>query len=496
MDLNKKYRELLKKEKAYTYALQILNWDSQTEAPRDCFPQRAEVMGFLSGEMFKISTGKDMQEAVYGLYEQKDTLDEITKREIHKAKKQLDRITKIPENEFIEYNRLLQMAQRIWEDAKANNDYQSFKGTLAEIIEYTKKFVSYYGEGKHPYDVLLDQYEEGMSMKEYDEFFATLKRDLVPFVRKVLAVRDDTNYDFLSRKYDIDTQKKFSNYLMDVMHFNRNRGLLKQSVHPFTWGTSPEDVRLTTKYVENMVFSNVFSVIHELGHATYEQQIDSKWNNTFLEGGTSMGIHESQSRFYENIIGRSHEFWETHYPKLKSLFPEQLKDVDVDLVHRGVNRVEASLIRTEADELTYPLHIMVRYEIERMIMNGEIGVDDLPEVWNEKMEEYLGVTPDTDTEGVLQDVHWSSGMIGYFPTYALGSAYSAQFYNAMQKDFDVLGVVKTNDMGKINAWLKEKIHQYGSSKDPKELLLDVTGEAFNPKYYIEYLKDKYSKIYF
>ncbi len=495
MDLKVRFHELLKKEKAYEYAMQIIGWDSQTEAPRDCFPHRAEMMGILSGELFRIASGKEMQETVYGLYDKRDALDDITSREIRKAKKQLDKIVKIPENEYVEYMSLLQMAQRIWEDAKANNDYESFKGTLGKIIEYTKKFVSYYGEGKHPYDVLLDDYEDGMTMKDYDEFFNVLKQELVPFVRQILAAKDNHDYRFMEEKYDIDAQKKFSDYLMDVMCFNRNRGLLKQSVHPFTWGTSPEDVRLTTRYIENMVFSNVFSVIHELGHATYEQQIDSKWNDTYLTGGTSMGIHESQSRFYENIIGRSQEFWNTHYPKMKSLFPEQLKNVDAELAHRAVNRVEASLIRVEADELTYPLHIMLRYEIERMIMTGQTNVDELPALWNDKMEEYLGIRPETDSEGVLQDVHWSSGMIGYFPTYALGSAYAAQFYNAMNKDFNVLEAVKNNDMGKINAWLKEKIHQYGSSKDPKELLLSVTGEPFNPKYYINYLKDKYSKLY-
>ncbi|MDY0010202.1 MAG: carboxypeptidase M32, partial [Candidatus Izemoplasmatales bacterium] len=220
-----------------------------------------------------------------------------------------------------------------------------------------------------------------------------------------------------------------------------------------------------------------------------------EFDDTLLNGGTSMGIHESQSRFYENIIGRSHEFWEAHLPKFKELFPEQTKNMTVDDMFYAVNQVEASMIRIEADELTYPLHIMLRYDIERMMINGEITVDELPKIWNDKMEEYLGIRPANDSEGVLQDVHWSGGMIGYFPTYALGTAYSAQIYNTMKKELDVEKLIKENKISKINEWLKDKLHKYGSSKTPKELLLMITNEDFNPKYYVEYLKEKYARLY-
>jgi len=495
MDYKAKFHELIKKQKAYLYMLQLVGWDSQTEAPRESFARRAEMVGMISGEYFRLSIDKEYQEAVYTLYNSLEELDDLTKREIKIAKKQLDKIVKIPENEFVEFQKLLQMAQQIWEDAKAKSDYSAFKDTLAEIIVYTKKFVSYYKDDEHPYNVLLDAYEEGMTMEDYDMFFNALKKDLVPFVKTVLQSKDETNYEFLKNKYDVEKQKEFCDYLIDVFHFNRNRGLMKKSVHPFTWTTSPTDVRFTTRYHEDMVFSSIYSVIHELGHATYEQQIDTAWDDTVLNGGTSMGIHESQSRFYENTIGRSLEFWEVNYPKLKSLFPEQLQNDDLKTIHKGVNKVASSLIRVEADELTYPMHIMIRYEIERMLMTGEANVENLPEIWNQKMVEYLGIKPNNDSEGVLQDVHWSAGMFGYFPTYALGSAYSAQFYHTMKKDFDVEAAVKANDIKKINDWLKEKIHKYGSSKTPKELLLEVTGESFNPQYYIDYLKEKYSKLY-
>ncbi len=489
------YREFTKKHKAYVYMLQLIGWDSQTEAPRGAFKRRAEMVGIISGELFRMSTSKETCEIIYSLYGQRETLDPLTKREIEKAKKELDKYIKIPEAEYVEFQELLQLAQQVWEDAKSKQDYKLFKDTLGKIIDYTKRFVGYYGIDDHPYNVLLDDYEEGMKMSDYDKFFDALRKELVPFVKQVLSAKDTRDYAFARAGYDVEKQKEFCDYLIDVLHFDRNRGLMKKSVHPFTWNTSPEDVRFTTRYHENMVFSSIFSVIHELGHATYEQQIDTKWDNTGLNGGTSMGIHESQSRFYENIVGRSKEFWEVNYPKLRSLFPEQLSGVSVDDIYHAVNRVSASYIRVEADELTYPLHIMIRYEIERMLMTGEVNMDTLPGIWNDKMVEYLGIRPNNDSEGVLQDVHWSGGMLGYFPTYALGSAYAAQFYYAMKKEIDVEKLIRENKIDVINNWLKEKIHQYGSSKSPKELLLEVTGEAFDPKYYIRYLKEKYTQIY-
>ena len=495
MELVNKFNELITKQKAYTYVLTLAEWDSATEAPRGAFQRRAEMLGVISGELFNLQTSQEYQDVVYGLFKRLDELDDITKREIKKAKKELDKIIKIPKYEFVEYNKLIGLSQRKWEDAKHNNDYEGFKGNLEKIFMYNKKFVAYYNKEENPYNIMLDEFEEGMSMKEYDEFFNTLKEDLVPFVKEVLNSGKKLNDAFITDFYSKEKQKEFAEYLIEVLNFDKNSGLMKESVHPFTWNTHSTDVRFTTRYLENFMFSSIFAAIHELGHATYEQQIDSKWDDTTLGGGTSMGIHESQSRFYENNIGRSIEFWEAHYPKLLEIFPEQLKDVSLDDFYRGVNKVEASFIRVEADELTYPMHIMVRYEIERMIMNNEVTVDELPKLWNDKMVEYLGIEPKDFAEGVLQDVHWSAGLIGYFPTYALGSAYSAQFYYTMIKEIDVEALVKGNNIKVINEWLKEKIHNFGSSRTPKELLFDVTGEDFNPKYYIKYLKEKYSKLY-
>ncbi|XFA98345.1 carboxypeptidase M32 [Candidatus Izemoplasma sp. B36] len=496
MQSEKKFREISRKIDAYEYVLTIIGWDSSTEAPRKSFKRRAEMLGVITRELYALGVSKEYQDVVNDLYSRLDTLNDHLQREIKKANKELRRIRSIPEDEFVEYNKLLQLSQQAWEDAKKNNDYESFKGNLEKIIDFNKKFALYFEPEKDPYDTLLDRFEEGMSTKEYDEFFNHLKKELVPFVRKVLEVTNNKYDKFINDSFDPKKQEEFCNYLIDVFKFDRERGLMKKSVHPFTWNTSPEDVRFTTRYLENYVFSSIFAAIHELGHATYEQQISTDLDGTLLTGGTSMGIHESQSRFYENTIGRSLEFWETHLEKFKSYFPEQTKDIEAIDMFKAVNKVEASLIRVEADELTYPMHIMLRYDIERKLMSGEISVDELPKTWNDLMEEYLGIRPKTDSDGVLQDVHWSGGMIGYFPTYALGSAYSAQFYYAMKKDLDLEQLIKDNDISKVNEWLKEKIHKYGSSKTPKELLLEVTKEEFNAKYYVKYLIEKYSKIYF
>ena len=496
MQSKEKFREILNKIDAYNYMLTIVGWDSATEAPRESFKRRAEMLGVISKELYALSVSKEYQEAIEDLHLNIDKLDNNLQREVKKARKSLKKVINIPEEEFVEYNKLVELTQRVWEDAKANNDYSAFKGNLEKIIDYNKKFALYYAPDKDPYDTLLDEYEEGMTTKEYDDFFNHLKIELVPFVREVLKKTNQDYDSFINDSYNPKKQEEFCEYLIDVFNFDRNRGLMKKSVHPFTWNTSPEDVRFTTRYLENYVFSSIFAAIHELGHATYEQQVSTIYDGTLLAGGTSMGIHESQSRFYENTIGRSLEFWQTHLDKFKSIFPEQTKNIEPIDMFKAVNKVEASLVRVEADELTYPMHIMLRYDIERKLMSGEVTVDELPNLWNDLMDEYLGIRPKNDSDGVLQDVHWSGGMIGYFPTYALGSAYSAQIYYAMKKELDLEQLIKDNDISKVNEWLKEKIHKYGSSKTPKELLVDITGEEFNPKYYVKYLIEKYSKIYF
>ncbi len=490
-----RFKEIQKKQKAYALVLGVTNWDSHTEAPKECFPYRSEMLSIISGESFSLSTSEEYKTLVNDLMNQREELNDYQRKEIEKAKKNLDKIDKIPKSEYIEYVRLQTMAQRVWEEAREEEDFNKFKPYLEKLISYQKKMVAYRSDTDTPYNVLLDDFEEGMDMEKYDAFFTTIKEDLVPFVKEVLAKKPKETPAFIHKSYPVENQRKFVEYLLDVFHYNLDRGLLKESVHPFTWNTHSKDVRLTVRYLKDYVFSSIFAAIHELGHALYEQQVDEMFDMTNLKSGASMGIHESQSRFYENILGRSKAFWEVHFPKLKTMFPDQLKDVTLEDFYKGINWVDETFIRVEADELTYPLHILLRYELERAIFNDGLSVEDLPAMWNDKIKSYLNIDVDKPSNGILQDVHWSGGMFGYFPTYALGSAYAAQIYYTMIEDIDFEALIKANKIDKINTWLKEKIHCFGSSLKPEEILVKVTGEAFDPSYYIRYLKEKYSKLY-
>lgn len=494
-ELIKNYQDKMQFARAFRYALWMIGWDTETEAPRGALEERSIHVGTLSRELHNFSTSQEMIDLVQELFDRKDELDSLMHTEIKKTHKYLMRQLKVPVDEYVEYQMLLSKTQTIWADAKNNNDYNAFKPYLEKIIFFKQKMMSYWQtDTLQGYDVLLDQFEEGMTSTEYDEFFVALKKDLVPFVKGITSLPKQ-EFSFLNQSYDIDKQKAFSHYIMDVLMFDRTRGLMKESEHPYTSGMTSQDVRWTNHFHEKLITSSIFSAIHELGHATYEQQCNPDLDKTNLGGGTSMAMHESQSRFYENIVGRSFAFWNVHFPKIQALFPSQLKDVTVEEWVKAVNQVENSLIRTEADELTYPLHIMVRYDIERAIMKQELTVEELPQEWNRLMKAYLDIDVPSDREGILQDVHWSSGMFGYFPTYALGSAYAAQIYYAMKRDFDVEDSLASGNTQAINEWLKQKIHWHGSTKTAKQLLLEATNEPFNPQYYIEYLKTKYQSIY-
>ena len=487
------YQAYRKKIKAYEYFEWLMSWDQETEAPDKSIDYRTKQYEVFAEEIYKISSSKEYIEAIDYLYEHKDQLeDNDFKTEIRRIYKQLRIIKLVPKDELLSYQVLVSQASHLWAKAKNDNDFLMFQPTLQKIVDFNKKLVKYLEtDTLKGYDILLDQYEEGFTTKEYDLFFNALKEELVPFVKEVTSIKHKFSKKLTHGLFPKEEQKKFCEYLLDVFAYDRLRGLLKESAHPFTSGVTSYDTRITTHYYEHNIASAIFSTIHEMGHGIYELQNDTKYDDTFLHGGTSLGIHESQSRMYENMLGRSMSFWKVHYPKLVSLFPKQLKNITLEEFHRYINRAERSLIRTEADELTYALHVMVRYELEKGLISGKIAVKDLPKKWRSLMKEYVGVTPKTDKEGVLQDVHWSGGMIGYFPTYALGSAYAAQIYHAMNKEINVERLLENNDIKQINAWLKDHVHTFASSKDPKEILMIATNEPFNPSYYINYLKDKF-----
>lgn len=479
---------------AYNHAMGVLSLDAATAAPDDSMEGRSKTMEILSQVIYDLSVNPENAELLAYLEAHAEELDAQTRREVEVLRKQYDQMFKVPAQEYVEFSVLQNDAQTIWTKAKNDNDFASFAPYLDKIVAFSRKFAGYYNPQLKPYDALLNEYEEGMNMETLDDFFAQLRAAIVPVITRVQQAEpiDDS---FLYRKYPVEIQRKFSDYLMEVMGLDRSHCGIAETEHPFTTNFNNKDVRITTHYQEDNLASSMYSVIHEGGHALYELGADDCYNYTVLSGGVSMGIHESQSRFYENMIGRSEAFIKAIFPKVKEFFPEQLSDVDADMFYRAVNKAEPSLIRTEADELTYALHIMVRYEIEKQLIAGTLEVRDVPAEWNRLYKEYLNVDVPDDRQGCLQDVHWSGGMIGYFPSYALGSAYSAQMLDKMCEELgDVYSRVEKGDLSQVTAWLRERIHRYASYKKPGKVFEDVCGK-FDACYYTDYLTRKYTKLY-
>ncbi len=495
-ELLDQYLSIRKRLKAYEYALYLISWDSETEAPSGCFDYRGEQIGVLVEESYKIETSEEYVHIIDELYKNRQELGPDLRHEIQEVKKHIDKTRKIPMDQYIAFQILLSKSSSIWADAKNKNDFTLFKPTLKEIIAFLKDYIHYLEtDDCKGYNILLDEYEPGMTIEDYDQFFGELKTRLVPFVKQVIAKTKNQTNPLSQFSFPVEEQKKFCMYLQDVLGFNRTYGLMKESEHPFTSGSGSTDVRFTNHYYEDNVVSAIFSAIHEMGHGLYEQQCDPKYNGTFNQGGASLALHESQSRFYENIVGRSYEFWMKHYPELQQQFPKQLEHLSLDAFYQAINQVEASYIRTESDELTYSLHIMLRYDLEKAIFVEGLSIDELESKWNALFYEYFGLEVPSVKQGVLQDIHWAGGMFGYFPTYALGSAYSAQIFHHMKKDLSFEEVMASGNTKPINEWLKTKIHRFAASKYPKEIIREAIGEDFNVKYYVDYLINKYSHLY-
>ncbi len=501
--MNNKLKELeqaflayIKKISAYNEALGLIYWDLRTGAPKNGTEQRSEVIGILSTEVFRLSTSEEMANYLAELTPVESDLDSITRLSLKECQKEYDQNTKIPEKEYSEYVVLQSKAETIWEKAKEENNFALFQPYLEQLVSYNQKFVQYWGYNENPYNTLLDLYEPGMTVEILDEVFGKLRNRIVPLVKAISESTEKPETAFLFKSFPKEKQKQFSLEILKQMGYDFDSGRMDETVHPFATGLNPGDVRVTTKYDEEDWRTAVFGTIHEGGHALYEQNINTKLIGTPLCSGTSMGIHESQSLFYENFVGRNRSFWEANYELLKEFANGQFDQVSLEEFYHAINESKPSYIRIEADELTYPLHIMIRYEIEKALINGKIEVKDLPQVWNQKYEEYLGITPTNDAVGVLQDVHWAGGSFGYFPSYALGYMYAAQFKNTMLKEipeFDSL--LKEGNLLPIKEWLTNKIHRFGKEKMPLEIIQDVTGEELNVDYLIRYLEEKYQTIY-
>lgn len=496
--MNQNYEKLMghvEKMQALQAALTLFGWDAETAAPKDSLELTSRVVGELSSQYFDAMVNDEVKALLQELKTAED-LSEAQSAVVREMNKSLEEMEKIPPEEYRAYSELQARATTVWARAKQNDDFESFAPVLKEILEYVKKFAGYRRkEGQSLYDAQLDEYEEGFTREVLDPFFAALKEKIVPLLKKAAAKNDALDKSALEQSFDIGRQKEFNRFLAEYVGFDFDRGLMAESEHPFTTGLHNHDVRITNHYHENAVENAIFSTIHESGHAVYEMNVDDELTLTPVGGGASCGMHESQSRLMENMVGRSRAFWEPLYPKLQETFPEQLGDVTLDAFVRMINKAEPSLIRTEADELTYCLHVMIRYELEKELIDGELTVEELPKAWNDRYEAYLGIRPKTDKEGVLQDIHWSQGSFGYFPSYALGNAFAAQIYHAMEQELSVEDCLRGGDLKPVCRWLKEKIHRFGQVKKTRQLLKDVTGEDFNPQYYIDYLTEKFSGLY-
>lgn len=490
--LENEFLEFLYEMDAYRELITLAHWDLRTKIPVKGVETRSQAIGILSAKVHQMQTSDKMKHFIDEL---KSVTDEVIKKTVEECEHVYKRNKKIPEKEFKEYVILQGKAEAAWQEAREKADFSLFQPYLEKLVTFNKKFANYWGYEDNIYDALLDQYEPGVTTKMLDKVFPALRKALTELLHKVNGSNTKVDSAVVLKHFPRERQEEFAVKILEQMHYDFEAGRLDDTIHPFEITINSNDVRITTRYDEEDFRMAVFGIIHEGGHALYEQNIASKLARTPLAEGTSMGIHESQSLFWENLIGRSKAFWEANYDLFKSHAPDSIQSIDINSFYKAINEVQPTLIRIEADELTYALHIMIRYELEKALINDEITVSDLPELWNKKMEEYLGIIPESDREGVLQDIHWAGGDFGYFPSYALGYMYAAQFHHTLAKEIDIEKQIKSKDFSPITDWLAENIHQYGKMKKPLELLEDITKEQLNPDYLINYLTEKYSQIY-
>lgn len=452
-------------------------------------------MGTLSSIAHELFTEPKFGQLLKDL-SQDSALSEDERVNVKLSLKDYERKKKYP-NAFVEdLSRTTSDAFGIWHEARSKNDFKAYQTILEKIVKLKCEETKLVGYDAHPYEALLEDYEPGLTVKKIDEVFGDVKNELFPFVKKIIAQKKP-RVDFISRSYPKDKQWNFSKKILEKMGYDFQSGRADDAAHPFCTTFGPGDVRITIRHDENYFNMMFFAAVHEAGHALYEMGLPMKEQYGLPMGSAlSLAFHESQSRFWENSIMRSKEFWQGHFGELQVKFGESLKDVDADEFYRAVNFVEPSFIRVEADELTYHAHIYIRYLIEKALIDGQIQVKDVPAFWNEKYNEYLGIKPANDGEGCLQDVHWAGGAIGYFPTYSLGSFYAAQLYQTMRKDIPGFNQkVKDGEFRPVLEWLRKNIHSTGRKYTSNELLKRATGEELQFKHFMNYAKEKYGSLY-
>lgn len=479
------------------HVVALLGWDQQTYMPEKAAEERGSQIETLSRIAHLKGTSDELGRLLEDLAPYASQLDPNSDDAcmIREAHRDLVKQQKIPTSWISEFAHLTTVAQSVWEKARAESNFALFRHYLERIVEMRREYSSFFAPYAHIYDPQLDDYEPGMKTADVTDVFDVLRPRLVTLIQNISAV-PQVNDVFMHQTFDEKSQWKFGVDVLNQIGFDWKRGRQDKSAHPFTSTFGMDDVRITTRFMTDYLPSALFSSVHETGHALYEMGFARSLGRTNLADGASMAVHESQSRLWENLVARSLPFWKFFYPRLQQIFPSQLNGIDIMSFYKGINRVQPSLIRVESDEATYSLHIMLRLELEIALLEGELQVADLPEAWNSRMKTYLGLTPPDDASGVLQDIHWAFGGLGYFPTYALGNVISAQFWQKMMVDVPTLEQqIEKGDFNELLSWLHKNIHCHGAKYEPQTLVHMVTGSKIDPEPYLNYLETKYRQIY-
>lgn len=476
----------------------VLEWDEQTYLPPAGAEHRANQLSLMAGMVHEQATAPEIGSLLQELESQDDFgEDSLEAANIREARHEYDRATKLPRRLVEELSKVATLSHHAWVSARQNNQFADFLPWLEKMIDLKREEAAAIGfEGNHAYDALLDAYEPGTTSEMIERAFVPLRNELVNLVAAIKESGITPDVSILTRSYPVEKQREFSLSAAEKIGFDFNAGRLDIAAHPFCSGFGPGDCRLTTRYNEHHFPGAFFGTLHEAGHGIYEQGLNQEHYGTPAGSFTSLGIHESQSRMWENLVGRSRAFWDYFYQPAQNLFSEALAGVSQSEFYRAINDVRPSNIRVEADEVTYNLHIMLRFELEQALISGDLKPADLETAWNEKFFEYFGITPDSPANGCLQDVHWSAGLIGYFPTYALGNMYAAHFYNAAERELgDLPAQFAKGEFLPLKEWLNQNIHHYGKLYRANRLVEKVTGEPLSHEPLIRQLQTKYSELY-
>ncbi|MEZ0227181.1 MAG: carboxypeptidase M32 [Planctomycetota bacterium] len=472
----------------------LLGWDQETYMPAKAGEVRSDQMALLAGLLHDKVVASEIGDLLATL--EKEKLSAERAAVVRETRRSHDRERKLPKELVEEMARTTSRAQEAWAKARKEKDFPAFAPWLEKVLDLKRQVAKHLGTpGQEPYDALLDEFEPGCTSAELTALFTRLEAELVPLVKKIVSSKKKPRVEILERRYAKAKQEEFGRLVAKDMGFDFEAGRLDVSAHPFCSGLAPDDVRITTRYAEDDLTGSLFGIMHEAGHGLYEQGFDRAWYGTPLAEACSTGVHESQSRLWENMVGRSRSFWRHYFPKLREFFPEPLADVsEADFVF-AVNDVRPSFIRTEADEVTYNLHVLLRFEVERDLLSKKLSVSDLPRFWNDKFEKLLGVRPADDAQGCLQDIHWSFGLFAYFPTYTLGNCYAAQIHAAADKELGLDARLAKGELKPLREWLREKVHARGMLHRPKELVKAVTGAPPSPEPFMKYLNAKYGELF-